>query len=111
MPKIVMFWDEEDIFGNLTPDIRIEEANPAIEVPTNACGFRLGKEGEDWWGTWHFYEAGKKSKPFEHEGLIYASSFTGKPSPSAISARGPVRGCAGSNGAYEFVVGFRGLNH
>jgi hypothetical protein len=87
-----MSWDriaKLEIFNN----------SASIEVPSNACGFRLGFPNEPWNEAWHFAEPGNLGAVFQHQGIVYSSAFTG-PSPSAIEARGPVNAC--DSGNYEF---------
>ena len=102
MPTIVMFWDEIDIFGDPLAGIRIENNHHAIEIPGSACGFRIGLPGHDWFGSWYFAQKGVPGSTFQFQGIPYSSAFTGKPSPDAIQARGPVHGCSESSGTYNF---------
>lgn len=105
MPTIVMFWDEKDIYGTHVSNIRIE--NPpmgGIAIPPEACGFRLGRYGEEWPHAWHFAAPGLPGKIVSRDPLVYSSSFFSDPSPGPIEARGPVRGCAGKQGTYTFTT-------
>ena len=104
MATLVMYWDEIDIYGDPVAGIRIENAPDGVEVPPQACGFRLGHDNEPWYGGWHFAEPNVPGQALTHFGITYSSAFTGIPSPSAIEARGPVHGCAGSAGTYVFVT-------
>jgi hypothetical protein len=96
---ITMFWDRFTPTGDNLAGIEVV-ANRAIEIPANACGFRLGLPNEPWNQPWQFSVPHVPGQVFEHGSIEYSSAFTGLPSPGAISARGPVHGC--SRGAYEF---------
>jgi hypothetical protein len=52
-----------------------------------------------WEEAWYFAEYGNLGKVLKHDGITYASWFTG-PSPDAIEAKGPVHGC--DSGLYTF---------
>jgi len=100
MPQIRMYWDGIDALGDDTADIEILNGNEDIEIPENACGFRLGLPNHSWNEYWHFAEPLSAGTPFEGEGgFPYSSAHTG-PSPDAIEARGPVHGC--NSGSYVF---------
>ncbi|NJR62400.1 MAG: peptidoglycan-binding protein [Cyanobacteria bacterium CRU_2_1] len=99
MPQLVMFWDRVSPLGDRIADIEILNNSASIEVPSNACGFRLGFPNEAWDEAWHFAEPGNWGEVFESQGIVYSSAFTGL-SPSAIEARGPVNAC--DSGKYEF---------
>lgn len=96
--KIIMYWDREDIFGNSLANIEVL-SNLWIDVPPNACGFRLGRHNEPWHGAWYFAAPTVYGEPFGHGGIEYSSAFTGA-SPGPIAAIGPVHGC--TSGAFSF---------
>ena len=48
--QVVMFWDRPGPYETLNGI----EASGGLEVPAEACGFRLGRHGETWQGGWHF---------------------------------------------------------
>lgn len=100
MPQLIMYWDRVDLStGDPLSGIEIHNNSKLIEVPSNACGFRLGFPNEPWDEAWYFAEPGNIGDVFESQGILYSSAFTG-PSPSAIEARGPVNAC--DSGNYEF---------
>jgi len=100
MAQLIMYWDRVNPLGDPIADIEVL-GNMPIEVPPNACGFRLGFPNQPWSGAWYFARFGVQGLAFNHNGIPYSSAFTG-PSPDAISARGPVHGCSNSSGSYEF---------
>ena len=119
MPRIIMYWDETDVSDNLAADIRIEGygLHNDIEVPENACGFRLRKPGNSWDNYWYFGVAGNKGEVVEFEGTTYDSTDIhnlGIEYPEYIEATGPVRHCAeispntgpvpGPNPTYHFQL-------
>ncbi len=99
MPRIIMFWDRVNSSGDSIAGMEIHNNSTSIEIPSNACGFRLGFPNQTWDEAWHFAEPGKLGAVFESQGIVYSSAFTG-PSPGAIEARGPVNAC--DSGTYEF---------
>lgn len=99
MAQIIMYWDRITPLGDPEAGIQILSNQP-IDIPANACGFRLGLQGEPWHDPWYFAEYGKPGSTFSSNGIVYSSSFTGTPSPEAIQAIGPVNAC--DSGAYEF---------
>ena len=107
MPEIVMYWDENNFLGDPVSGIRISN-DSEVEIPAQACGFRLGKVGEPWTEPWYFAPPGSPDAVFSFQGIEYASDFVST-SPSAIEARGPVGGCAGGSGAYLFVTPLNSL--
>lgn len=96
--RIIMYWDRVDHFGDPIAGIEIL-GNQAIEIPGDACGFRLGLPNHDWYQGWHFAFPGGVS-PFTHMGIVYSSAFIFGPSPDAIVATGPVHAC--TSGSYFF---------
>jgi hypothetical protein len=102
MPQIVMFWDEINVFDDATAGLRIEQNHQYIEIPEDACGFRLQRPGQDWTDHWHFANPGNPGQTFSFQGIQYSSSFAG--SAEFVEARGPVGGCAGGSGSYVFVT-------
>lgn len=88
-----MYWDGTDAFGDDTADIEILSNDEHIEIPENACGFRLGMPNENWNEYWYFAEPMLGETEFTSFGITYSSSFFTGPSPDAIEARGPVHGC------------------
>jgi hypothetical protein len=125
MARIIMFWDETDVWGDLSADIRIEGygINNAIEIPENACGFRLRRPGNKWDEAWQFSVAGNEGEIVEYNGIKWMSSFVRHKimneegeynDPEYIEATGPVRHCAvtgpntgpipGPNPVYHFVL-------
>ncbi len=99
MSTIIMYWDRINPLGEPVAGIEIL-SNQAVDIPPNACGFRLGLSNHNWHEAWYFARHGNAGLVFSHNGIAYSSAFTGAPSPDAISARGPVHGC--SSGSYEF---------
>ena len=102
MPQIVMFWDEINVFGDATAGLRIEQNQQNIEIPADACGFRLQRPGQDWTDHWYFANPGNSGQTFSFQGIQYSSSFAG--SAEFVEARGPIGGCAGGSGSYVFVT-------
>lgn len=100
MSTVIMYWDRIDPLGDPIAGIEILNNNHAVEIPPEACGFRLGLPGEAWSEAWYFAQPGGLGAPFEAAGIEYSSTFIGTPSPDAIEARGPVHGC--SSGEYRF---------
>jgi hypothetical protein len=99
MATIIMFWDRKNSSGDPIAGIEISNG-PAIEIPANACGFRLGLPNHNWHGAWFFAQHGLQGTVFTSGGITYSSAFAGVPSPDAITAKGPVHGC--DTGTYEF---------
>lgn len=98
-----MSWDRIDLStGDPIAKLEILNNSASIEVPSNACGFRLGIPNEPWNEAWHFAEPGKLGAVFEYQGILYSSSNPNlnNPSRGAIEARGPVNAC--DSGTYEF---------
>lgn len=96
---IIMHWDRGDSLGDPIAGIEILSYE-AIEIPPNACGFRLGFPNQNWYGAWYFADPGLQGHPFVSGGIEYSSAFSGVPSPDAIVATGPVHAC--TSGSYIF---------
>lgn len=96
---IIMHWDRADSLGDPITGIEILSYE-AVEIPSNACGFRLGLPNHEWHEGWHFAAPGFAGSAFASGGIVYSSAFTGVPSPDAIVATGPVHACTG--GSYMF---------
>ncbi|MQA89504.1 MAG: hypothetical protein GEU90_04635 [Gemmatimonas sp.] len=109
MPQIIMYWDGITPLGDPTAGMEILNAgNQFIEIPPEACGFRLGIPGEPWYDSWFFAEPNNYGT-FQHQGITYSSSFTGS-SPSAIEAVGPVHGCVNGSYAFQTPLGDFGIS-
>ena len=113
MAQIIMYWDEIDPLGNPIAGIEILYSGvPTIEIPKDACGFRLEKPG-GWDESWYFTEYGN-NQIFVFQGVEWSSWGIGGPPSDVIEARGPVHGCADEEGSYTFqtplagALGFRG---
>lgn len=102
MPTLVMFWDEVDPFGDSIAGMRIENNVGGIVIPTNACGFRLQLPGQLWNDYWYFAEPGVPGSIFEFQGITYSSGFASN--DDFVQAQGPVGGCAGGSGSYNFIT-------
>ncbi|MGH8480263.1 MAG: peptidoglycan-binding domain-containing protein [Gammaproteobacteria bacterium] len=96
---IIMYWDRVDSLGDPIAGIEVDSYE-AIEIPPDACGFRLGLPNHNWYEGWHFAAWGGLGSPFANGGIEYSSAFTGVPSPDAIVATGPVHAC--TSGSYMF---------
>jgi len=109
MPTLVMFWDEVNHFGDSIAGMRIENNVEGIVIPTNACGFRLQRPDSLWNDYWYFAEPGPGSI-FEFQGITYSSGFAGN--DNFVQSQGPVGGCAGGSGSYNFIttLGAFGIN-
>jgi hypothetical protein len=77
--RIIMYWDRVDSLGDPIAGIEIL-SDEAIEIPPDACGFRLGLPNHNWYEGWHFTPPGGVS-PFANGGIKYSSAFTGVPPP------------------------------
>jgi hypothetical protein len=101
--QIIMYWDEKG------PSIEILNSGSLyIEVPEDACGFRLEKPG-GWDEAWYFGTYGNYAEPLEFQGITFASWAIGGPPPDYIEARGPVHGCADEQVSYTFQTPLGGL--
>ncbi|MBD0336532.1 MAG: hypothetical protein ICV62_13665 [Cyanobacteria bacterium Co-bin13] len=103
--QIVMYWDRghlEDLGSSAGLELRGNYFGSELDIPAEACGFRLGKPNEDWDGGWHFAQWMNLGAPVQGPGVTYSSSWFGT-GPAPISALGPINGgCSTSSGLYEF---------
>jgi hypothetical protein len=101
MAQIKMYWDEIDPLGDPIADIEISNAGVQyIEIPENACGFRLETPG-GWCEPWYFTEYGN-DQILVFEGVPWSSEGIGILKVPFIEARGPVNGC--DDGLYVFIT-------
>jgi hypothetical protein len=109
MARIIMYWDRQHLEDLGVPAAGITvDSNHYIEIPANACGFRLGRPHHEWHGGWQFM-ARHQSAPLKVGSIEYSSAFTGQPSPDAIVAIGPVHGCATGNYEFQTPLGAYGI--
>lgn len=107
MPELIMFWDEIDPIGDPRAGMRIENNHENIEIPNDACGFRLRRPGQDWNRSWYFAPPNKRGQVFSFQGISYSSSFAGN--DEFVEARGPVGGCESGNYAFDTTLGTFGI--
>lgn len=104
MPTLVMFWDQINPLGDSIAGLEIHNNTTGIEIPPDACGFRLQRPGQLWPEAWHFAQSGNLGSTFSFQSVSYSSSNPNIGVGDLIEARGPVGGCAGSSGNYVFVT-------
>lgn len=104
--RVIMSWDQID--PSEGDAIAVLEIDGDLEVPPEACGFRLGLHGHDWTGGWHFGTYGNIGNPLVRHGVLYSSANPNIGQQGPIEATGPVGACAGSNYAYNFITPLAG---
>ena len=104
MPTLVMFWDQINPIGDPIAGLEIHNNTTGIEIPPDACGFRLQRPGQLWPEGWHFSPPGLLGSNFTFQSVSYSSSNPNISAGDMIEARGSVGGCAGSSGNYVFVT-------
>ncbi|MEM9385059.1 MAG: peptidoglycan-binding domain-containing protein [Pseudomonadota bacterium] len=108
MPNITIYWDGYDGSGAPRANIEVLGHSTPIEIPEEACGFRLTRP-DGWDEPWCFFRFGTK-QVLEYLGVTYSSAFASRyqvPLVSELEARGPVRGC--DSGAFTFTTQLDGV--
>lgn len=106
MPTLIMYWGRDDGLGS-GADITIENnVSPPIEIPEDACGFRLERPGNEWTEAWYFSPSSFLSgRVIEYNQVPLSSTALiglGASVPNKVEAIGPVRAC--TEGEFKFTV-------
>jgi hypothetical protein len=102
---IYMYWDGfDDPFedGSLHGIAVADDWPDEVQIPDNACGFRLQRPGE-WKYPWHFSYPGLPGAILKVNDFEYSSEYVatlGAGYPDFIEARGPVYAC--QEGSFSF---------